>query len=267
MCIPDSGSIRISKVEDVTDHFQKDRAYHEEIAGEYDAVVVNPREINNFFIFRRVLPHIGKGKRMIDLGCGTGHMPLRLHNKFKEILAVDHSAAMIEQADRKTRNKGVDNIEFVQANVLDYVSQYQGEKADLVSCIGFLHHLIPTQLPRLFRSLAAILSPGGKLLISEPIKINAGQVPHKILKWNEKSVAPELQYRASDIEDPDEEQLDKENLVYLLERTGFRLLQTQRNWEIFPRRLPPGIMDWLNIYRLNVRYGRNGNVFTVLAVN
>ena len=107
----------------------------------------------------------------------------------------------------------------------------------------------------------------GKLLISEPIKINEGQVPHRIVKWNEKSVAPKLRYRASDIEEPDEEHLNKENLINLLERTGFSILKTQMDWEIFPRRLPPGIMDWLNIYRLNMQHGRNGNVFTLLAVN
>ena len=107
----------------------------------------------------------------------------------------------------------------------------------------------------------------GKLLISEPIKINEGQVPHRIVKWNEKSVAPKLRYRASDIEEPDEEHLNKENLINLLERTGFSILKTQMDWEIFPRRLRPGIMDWLNICRLNMQHGRNGNVFTLLAVN
>ena len=57
--------------------FSKDIRYHDSIADEYDDVVLAPREAATQRLFapalRRLAAHAPFG-RMLDLGCGTGHM-------------------------------------------------------------------------------------------------------------------------------------------------------------------------------------------------
>lgn len=78
-------------------HFEKDIAYHAETAGEYDEVVVKPRELVNEFLFRDFHQDIPGGGRMLDLGSGTGHSIIRFGDRFDSVLGVDHSREMLEQ--------------------------------------------------------------------------------------------------------------------------------------------------------------------------
>ena len=88
-------------------HFEKDIAYHAETAGEYDAVVVEPRELVNEFLFRDFHPDIPGGGRMLDLGSGTGHSIVRFGERFDSVLGVDHSREMLERADANIEAAGI----------------------------------------------------------------------------------------------------------------------------------------------------------------
>jgi ubiquinone/menaquinone biosynthesis C-methylase UbiE len=246
-------------------HFQKDYQYHQIIAGEYDSVIVNPRQVTNALLFRRFSSLVGKGERMIDLGCGTGHMSLRFCNRFSEVIAVDHSDAMLQQARDKAAAAGIANIEFVQSEVLEFASGYTGKKANIVCCTGFLHHLLPGQLPELLRMLFDMTSADGKLLVSEPIEVAAKSVPDRIREWNEHSIVTRQGYLSNELQEPDEAPLDEKHLCDTIADAGYRIVKRHRNWEIYPHEIPPRLKDWINIYWLNRRYGSGGNVFTVLA--
>lgn len=50
-----------------------DRHYHDVIGGEYDRVIVDPRQTASDILFsahRKLLPRNGQ---MLDIGCGTAH--------------------------------------------------------------------------------------------------------------------------------------------------------------------------------------------------
>lgn len=53
----------------------------------------------------------GRG-RLLDIGTGTGHLAVPLHRAFADVVAIDISAEMIEEAQRASTAAGAKNIDF-----------------------------------------------------------------------------------------------------------------------------------------------------------
>jgi tetratricopeptide (TPR) repeat protein/2-polyprenyl-3-methyl-5-hydroxy-6-metoxy-1,4-benzoquinol methylase len=96
---------------------------------------------------------------MLIAGCGTGSQPIPVSQRFRgvRILAVDLSLNSISYAIRKTRELGIANIEYAQADILKL-----GELTrtfDVVVVSGVLHHLADPFTG--WRTLLSRLRPGG----------------------------------------------------------------------------------------------------------
>ena len=74
-------------------------------------------------------------------GCGTGQHALTTASKFTnaQVLAVDLSLNSLAYAQRKTRELGFSNIEYVQGDLTE-LGQLE-RRFDLIECSGVLHHL------------------------------------------------------------------------------------------------------------------------------
>ena len=73
-------------------------------------------------------------------GCGTGsHVCIVKDYLNAEILAVDISLASLAYAKRKTEELGFNNINFLQADILQLKNL--NRKFDVIECIGVLHHM------------------------------------------------------------------------------------------------------------------------------
>ena len=96
-------------------------------------------------------------------GCGTGQQSIQTARKLPSarILAVDLSVSSLAYAACKTRELGMSNIEYAQADILELASI--GKTFDLIQCVGVLHHLAdPVAGWRVLRSL---LRPGGVMQV------------------------------------------------------------------------------------------------------
>jgi SAM-dependent methyltransferase len=92
-------------------------------------------------------------------GCGTGQQSIQTAQRFPaaRILAVDLSRASLAYAKRKTRELGLRNVDYAQADILKLDSL--GRTFDFIECVGVLHHL---EDPRAgWRVLRSLLRPGG----------------------------------------------------------------------------------------------------------
>jgi 2-polyprenyl-3-methyl-5-hydroxy-6-metoxy-1,4-benzoquinol methylase len=96
-------------------------------------------------------------------GCGTGQQSIQTAQRFPaaRILAVDLSTASLAYAKRKTRELGIANIEYAQADLLKLESI--GKTFDFIECVGVLHHLEDPVAG--WRVLRSILRPGGVMHI------------------------------------------------------------------------------------------------------
>jgi len=114
----------------------------------------------------RCLP--AQRRRMLDVGTGTGHMLRRFARSFEQAVAVDHSEAMLDVTRATTARLGLSNVDFVAADAHEFLVSEE-RKFDLITCVGFLHHLELSSLVRLLGLAQNRLARGGVLIISEPI--------------------------------------------------------------------------------------------------
>jgi 2-polyprenyl-3-methyl-5-hydroxy-6-metoxy-1,4-benzoquinol methylase len=92
-------------------------------------------------------------------GCGTGQESLDLARQFprSRMLAVDLSGASLAYAQRKTREAGIANVEYAQADIVELAGLER--RFDVIWSVGVLHHLSDPEAG--WRALVALLKPGG----------------------------------------------------------------------------------------------------------
>lgn len=103
-------------------------------------------------------------KDILVAGCGTGEHPIEIARAFPEaqVLAVDLSLTSLAYARRKTREEGLRNIEYAQADILRLADV--GRSFDHVEAIGVLHHLADPKAG--WRVLLGLLRPAGEMRIA-----------------------------------------------------------------------------------------------------
>ncbi|MER7113341.1 class I SAM-dependent methyltransferase [Saccharomonospora azurea] len=118
-----------------------------------------------------------EGARVVDLGCGHGLQAAHLAAAHRwRVTGVDESTAAVTQA--RTRWHRIPGLEFVQAEVVDYLTG-DGPPVDAVySRFGAAWFVDPqTLLP----AVAARLRPGGRLVISH---VAPGFREFEIPRWD-----------------------------------------------------------------------------------
>ena len=84
------------------------------------------------------LLNIGFKDTIIEFGAATGEFACAAARHCKRVIAVDVSANMLEYAKKKSKEKGIGNIDF-HGGFLTY--RHSGELADMVITQLALHHL------------------------------------------------------------------------------------------------------------------------------
>jgi len=92
-------------------------------------------------------------------GCGTGQESAELAQAFPgcRVLAIDLSLASLAYARRKSREMGLANVDYAQADIM--ALEPAGRAFDVISSVGVLHHLRDPVAG--WRRLLALLRPGG----------------------------------------------------------------------------------------------------------
>ncbi len=101
--------------------------------------------------------------KVMDFGCGTGLLSLRLHPLVGSIIGVDSSAAMLEVFKAKIAEGCLTNI---QTQLIDPdKDEVLTGSYDLVVSSMTLHHIREPKV--LLRQLYGVLAPGGTLAIAD----------------------------------------------------------------------------------------------------
>jgi SAM-dependent methyltransferase len=96
-------------------------------------------------------------------GCGSGQHAVEIAQLYprSRVLAVDLSLPSLAYARRKTRELGLQNVEYAQADILKLPDI--GRSFDRIEAVGVLHHLAEPEAG--WRLLLSILRPGATMRI------------------------------------------------------------------------------------------------------
>ncbi|MGE5404034.1 MAG: class I SAM-dependent methyltransferase, partial [Candidatus Saccharibacteria bacterium] len=98
---------------------------------------------------------------VLDVATGAGHTALALAPQVKQVTAIDITGQMLAQARAETEIRGLDNIDFIEADV--HKLPFADDVFDVVACRYAAHHFseIQTAIDEMHR----VLKPGGRLYI------------------------------------------------------------------------------------------------------
>ena len=130
----------------------------------YDAWAVDGVEADRGVISRQFEAAFPPGARVLDVGCGKGRDVVALLDMGFDAYGVEPNDAMRARAlARDPRVTG-----RIAPATLPELGQPFGGGFDAVLCSAVLMHIAPAGLPAALAALAAVLRPGGRLLMALP---------------------------------------------------------------------------------------------------
>lgn len=147
---------------------------NEELKAQYDAIYKHGEE-NHFSKFvdgqnvseadAAVLSAIDwTGKRVLDIGCGTGAMARKIHAAGAEtVVGLDYSAEAITVA----RDKGSQGISYVCSDIFTFENE---KPFDALVTLGTMEHMEDPQ--SFLEQAGTLLAPSGELVVTCPHFIN-----------------------------------------------------------------------------------------------
>lgn len=141
------------------------RDIYEELAASYDNRIPGYTALDELFTATEsqfVLDRISPRDGVLDLGCGTGRFTLPIARKAASVTGLDLSPAMLEQAANKAKLVGLD-ITVKCGDMTDL--PFDDNSFDVAVSMLAIMHVPADQQQSVFREIARVLNPGGRMLV------------------------------------------------------------------------------------------------------
>jgi ubiquinone/menaquinone biosynthesis C-methylase UbiE len=116
----------------------------------------------------RLLPGAGTGRRLLDVGCGTGHQLAAMRERGYWVAGVDGAEAMLDHARKLNPD-----VELRRGDV--EVLPFETSQFDVVLCLEVLRYL--PRIERCVGEMARVLKPGGVCLATASPLLNLNGYP------------------------------------------------------------------------------------------
>jgi phosphatidylethanolamine/phosphatidyl-N-methylethanolamine N-methyltransferase len=128
-------------------------------------------------LIQRIRLEVSPKAAVLDVGTGTGEIPIRISRDVSHIEAIDCSAGMIRRAQDKAIERGVKNVAFrVQDSSL---LKYGSGEFDIVILANLLH-VVPRP-DQVLTEASRVLRKGGKLIA--PTFVHGESLKTRLISW------------------------------------------------------------------------------------
>jgi ubiquinone/menaquinone biosynthesis C-methylase UbiE len=117
--------------------------------------------------YHGVVAKLGRGKRVLEYGCGKGQNALRIAQDCVSVHGIDISDVAIDSARTEARARGILNAKFDVMNAEEL--KFEDATFDVIFGSGIIHHL---DVSRAYSELARVLRPEGSAVFVEPLGHN-----------------------------------------------------------------------------------------------
>jgi SAM-dependent methyltransferase len=134
-------------------------SHFDDIAQEYDASL--PGQVVEHYLRKReafIVAQCEDG-RVLDVGCGTGALAVRLAARGLDVVGVDPSAEMLSVLSK--RGPGIEAVVADGAAL-----PFPDGEFDLSYCVAVMHHIAePTAVRRTLAEMVRVVRPGGRVIV------------------------------------------------------------------------------------------------------
>jgi arsenite methyltransferase len=123
---------------------------------------------------------MNQGDVVLDVGCGTGSLALRLSPCCAHVHGLDLSSEMIRIARGKAKAAQVTNVTFHVGPFDDGFTAFEAESLRGIFAYSLLH--LTDDLPAALRRIYGLLEPGG-FFVSSTVCLGGSWVPYGPLLW------------------------------------------------------------------------------------
>ncbi len=136
--------------EKIVEQFSKQAVPFGQIKGHYSGVesIIEMSEVN-------------KNDRVLDLACGTGIMACEFAKVAKEVVGLDITQEMLQQAHKKQKEENLKNIHFEVGDV--EVLPYDDESFDIIFTRYSFHHFLDVK--KVFDEMVRVCKKGGEVIV------------------------------------------------------------------------------------------------------
>jgi ubiquinone/menaquinone biosynthesis C-methylase UbiE len=139
---------------------EKEKKFWDKLSPEYDQFIEKKWRIYQSSLLDKISNDIDTGDTVLEVACGTGLVALKVAERASKVSGIDISAPMIDEAEKKMREKIIDNVEFFVEDA--YSLHFENDIFDTVICNNALHNMKYPQ--KALSEIKRVLKPGGRFI-------------------------------------------------------------------------------------------------------
>lgn len=174
-------------------------------------------------VYKRVIEHIKKDHKVLDIGCGTGRLALQAALKGAKVKGIDINSQMLEIARKRCKELNLaEKVDFVEMGVAELNSESDNSFDVVMSTLCF-SELSDFEIDYALIEIRRILKQDGLLLVADENKSN--KTIKKIINFSVKLPLIIITYLISQTTTKAVKQLEKK-----VEEKGLKLISIKKTF-------------------------------------